>query len=304
VIDRIAVTGASGFVGRHLVLAASARGFEVDGIVRSESGARVVAGAGGRPVLTQALEPEPLARAFRGTRAVVHLAGIGAERGDGTYETVNVEGTRSVVAAALMAGVPRVVFASGLGVARYGMTRRCTNRYFLSKLAAEVELFRSGLDAVVFRPCCVLGPGCKLVPQLLGQLAAGEVEQVGDGSHRLQPVACSDAASAILASIERKGPRPAVYDLVGPESLSLSQFLARLAGVARALGRGGGHRVREVAVEEAERRAAAGGYHGMLRDELDCLLCDQVSDPVPLESLLGRRLSPVDEALAGAVRGA
>jgi hypothetical protein len=42
----------------------------------------------------------------------------------------------------------------------------------------------------------------------------------------------------------------------------------------------------------------------MLPDELDCLLCDEVSDPAPLESLLGRSLTPLDEALAAAVRAA
>ena len=63
-------------------------------------------------------------------------------------------------------------------------------------------------------------------------------------------------------------------------------------------------RVREIPVDEADRRARAGGYQGMLADELDCLLCDEVSDPAPLEALLGRKLLPLDEALAVAVRAA
>jgi hypothetical protein len=74
--------------------------------------------------------------------------------------------------------------------------------------------------------------------------------------------------------------------------------------VARALGRPAEFRVREVPVAEAERLARAGGYRGMLADELDCLLCDEVSDPTPLVALLGRPLLPLDEALAAAVRGA
>jgi hypothetical protein len=39
-------------------------------------------------------------------------------------------------------------------------------------------------------------------------------------------------------------------------------------------------------------------------EELDCLLCDELGDPAPLERLLGRGLAPLDEALAAAVRGA
>ena len=39
-------------------------------------------------------------------------------------------------------------------------------------------------------------------------------------------------------------------------------------------------------------------------DELDCVLCDEVADPAPLEALLGRFLTPLDEALATVVRAA
>jgi hypothetical protein len=42
----------------------------------------------------------------------------------------------------------------------------------------------------------------------------------------------------------------------------------------------------------------------MLRDELDCLLCDEVGDDRPLEALLGRALTPLDDVLAAALRPA
>jgi nucleoside-diphosphate-sugar epimerase len=77
---------------------------------------------------------------------VVHLAQIGSEKEGETFDAVNVEGTRAVAAAARAAGVPRVVYFSGLGVAHYGMAPRTTDRYFLSKLRAEAALFESGLE--------------------------------------------------------------------------------------------------------------------------------------------------------------
>ena len=109
----------------------------------------------------------------------------------------------------------------------------------------------------------------------------------------------------MLAAVERPaGAFPSVFDLVGPEAAPLRALLERLARVARAQGRPADLRVREVPIEEADRRARAGGYQGMLPDELDCLLCDEVSDPAPLAALLGRPLAPLDEALAAAVRAA
>jgi nucleoside-diphosphate-sugar epimerase len=190
------------------------------------------------------------------------------------------------------------------------MVPRCTNRYFLSKLAAEVELFRSGRDAVVFRPSYIAGPGDGLVRGLLRDMAAGEVERPGDGSYRMQPVAVGDAVAAILAAVESPPagpdfprPRQRVFDLVGPETVTYQQMIERIGRIARAEGKAGEHRVREVPIEDADRRARQEGFHGHRPDDLDCLLCDEVSDPRPLEALLGRPLTPLDEALTAAIRG-
>ncbi len=304
-MKRIAITGANGFIGRHVLRRAVASGYEVVGIVRSEAAGRVVREAGGNPVELVGRDPEAMVHALDGCLAVVHLAQIGAERGGQTYEGVNVVYTERVLEDARHAGVPRVVYFSGLGVARYGTSLRCSNAYFLSKLAAETILFRSGLEGVVFRPSYVVGPGDAFVPAVLQAMEAGEVEVPGDGAYRVQPVDVADAAAGVLAAIERPaGAFPTVFDLAGPEALPYARLLERLAAAARRLGRGGDLRVRSVPVEEADRRARCGGYQGMLPDELDCLLCDEVADPAPLQALLGRPLTPLDEALAAAVRAA
>ena len=301
--DHIAVTGANGFVGRHLTLFAGGLGWDVLGLVRSEPAARAVEAAGGRAALVNPADTESLARALEGARAVVHLAQIGAERGGVSYDDVNVAGTRRVIEAAQRAGVPRIVFLSGLGVVRYGQSARCTNRYFLSKLAAEVELYRSDREVAIFRPSYVLGPGDAFVSTLLGEMAVGVVERPGDGSYRMQPIAVTDAVALILAAIEMPILTcPLVLDLVGPEPLSFARFVDRLSRVARGQGLPADFQVHEIPIEDADEEAAAGGYRGMLADELDCLLCDEVADHLPLEGLLGRFLTPLDEALASAVR--
>ena len=303
---RIAVTGANGFIGRHVVRHAVASGYEVSGVVRSQAAAQVVREAGGHPVELVGRDPEALVRALDGCRAVVHLAQIGAERGGQTYEAVNVGMTERVLEDARHAGVPRVVYFSGLGVARYGMSPRSLER--LLPLEA-----RGGDHPLPLRPRGrrlppVLRRGARATPscrRCCRPWRGVTIERPGDGSYRVQPIAVADAASCVLAAVERPaGAFPSVFDLVGPEALPYARLLERLARVARALGRPAELRVREIPVEEADRRARAGGYQGMLPDELDCLLCDEVSDPAPLESLLGRPLTPLDEALAAAVRAA
>jgi uncharacterized protein YbjT (DUF2867 family) len=136
-------------------------------------------------------------------------------------------------------------------------------------------------------------------------MAKGDVEQPGDGAYRLQPVAVADAVGLIVAAILRSpAPAPTVIDLVGPEPVSYAQLLERLTRVVRAAGRPANYRLRTVPIEEVDRQAATGGYRGLAPDEVDCLLCDEVSDPAPLPDLLGRPLTPLDEILTVAVEAA
>ena len=317
----IAVTGASGFVGGHVLRAAAAAGVEAVAVVRSPSSAGRVSVTPSARAVQARLRAEELAPAFAGAGAVVHLAHIGSERAGRTYRDVNVEGTRQVMEGAQAAGVPRVVMFSGLGVARYGLAPRVTNPYFRSKREAEEIVFAAGLEAVVFRPSYVLGAGEGLVPSLLEQMREGTVELPGDGAYRMQPAAVEDAAAAILAAAGIHSEPPIrgleaepgffpgrtphrVFDLVGPEPLSVRDFVSRVGEAARALGEGREFTVRSVPLAEADRAAAAGGWHGMPPDELDCLLCDEVSDPAPLQALLGRPLTPVAVALDRALRSA
>ncbi len=301
---RLVVTGANGFVGRQVVALAASEGLEVLGLVRSDAAAERVAQAGGRPSRIAGFDDPALAAAFTGAHAVIHLAQAGADRPGAPLNEVNVVGTRRVVAAADRGRVARIVHFSGLGVAHYGQTPRCTNPYFLSKVLAEAVLFESNLQVAVFRPSYIVGPGDGFVPGALRDMARGEVELVGDGSYRTQPVSVLDAAACALAAAGGAAERHRVFDLVGPEPLAVRALVERTGRVARDQGRPGAFHTREIPVAEAERQARASGYRGMLSDELDCLLCDEVSDPRPLESLLGRPLTPLDEALALAVRSA
>jgi UDP-glucose 4-epimerase len=169
---RFAVTGANGFVGRSLVRYASSLGHEVVGVVRSEEAVRQVVADGGRAAIVPALAADALLGAFGGCAGVVHLAQIGHESPGVTYDEVNVRGTEAVAAAALGAGARRVVFFSGLGVARFGQKARCTNRYFLSKIEAEQALYRScsgrPTSSAPRRRSCATGCGSSPVPASSG----------------------------------------------------------------------------------------------------------------------------------------
>jgi nucleoside-diphosphate-sugar epimerase len=171
----IAVTGATGFIGHHVCRELIRNGYKVIGLGRDTS--RLPAGVRGRDIrdLTDA---SALRSAFRGSRAVIHLAGrahVMHERGDAEalYRKVNVDGTLAVAQAAAAEGVAQVIFTSSvkaIGEVAGRMLDDSTepqpvDAYGRSKLEAERTLQRvgaeAGFEATIVRLPLVYGPGVK-----------------------------------------------------------------------------------------------------------------------------------------------
>lgn len=297
-LRRIAIIGANGFVGKQVLAEAARRGIEVVGVVRSQSAADAVRALGGIParvVDLQRAETESLVPRLSGCDGLIYTASVstGAPGADRTDPL----GIVNVLAACREADVSSVVFFSGLGIGHYGLSRHCTNPYFLAKMAGEVELFRSGLAVTVFRPSYIFGRGDEFLTPLIGRiLAEAAIEIPGEGTYRLQPISVADAARASLAALTRSGPSHQVVDLVGPEVVSYRELIHRIAS---ALGRGVG--ILERPVEETIALARKSGYFGLRAHDLDCLLCDEVANPRPVTDLLGAPLEDLDAVIAGTV---
>jgi UDP-4-keto-D-FucNAc 4-reductase len=172
---KVAVTGASGFVGRHLVQCLNERRDEVVPL------SRAAALVDGRPatVVGSYLDAEALARAFAGCDAVVHLAArahvlkeVSSESAD-EFSRANRDSAHAVAKAAAAARVRRMVLVSSIGV-NGSRTRgqafretdlpRPTEPYAVSKWegeqAAASALLGNHTELVVLRPPLVYGPGC------------------------------------------------------------------------------------------------------------------------------------------------
>lgn len=189
------VTGASGFIGRHLV-AELARRERVRALVLPDEQVELAAAEIARGDVT---EPASLDGALRGVRTVYHLAAVVGDWGpEALFQRVNVDGTRNLLSAAARAGVERVVVLSSLVV--YGsqlLTEVCDEDrprehgcgpYSRSKAAQEqvaldFDRFRR-VPVTVVRPGNVVGPGSiNWVDMPAGLLRAGRGLLVdgGDG---------------------------------------------------------------------------------------------------------------------------
>ncbi len=224
---KIAITGGTGFIGRHLARFLAGEGHQVVLIAR---------GADHRDLSIRSLpnatlaaigtdDEERLAAAFAGCDAVAHCAGINREIGQQTYEHVHVEGTRRVVAAAKRAGVKRILLTSFLR-ARPG----CGSGYHESKFAAEEILRSSGLDYTVLKCGVIYGDGDHMLDHLSHAFYTFPVFAfVGFEDQLVRPLAVDDLIRIMRAAlIDGRLARETVA-VMGPEQLTLAEAVRRVA---------------------------------------------------------------------------
>lgn len=213
---RVAVVGASGFIGRH-VAARLGPDHQVVGVQRRP-------GAGQHVALDAATAgPEDWARAITGCDAVVNLLGIKQESGAATFEHMHVQAVQALVDACHATGVRRLVHVSVV-VAR----PHPDSPYHDTKWRGEQIVRGSGLDWVVLRPGVVYGPGDDMLAHLSRMVRASPVfPVVAPGSQPMQPVDVEDVAEAVARAL--KGPAGLAVDVVGPDRLTLTDVVRHVA---------------------------------------------------------------------------
>ncbi|MEP3050185.1 MAG: NAD(P)-dependent oxidoreductase [Erythrobacter sp.] len=146
---KLAITGATGFVGQAVLDAIAADTHFAHALTRrSQPAQRGVQWISGDLENLSALE-----ELANGKDAVIHIAGLTNTPDPNEFDTANVEGTRNVIAAAKSAGVKRFVFVSSLSAREPHLSA-----YGASKARAEELIEASGLDWTIVRPPAVYGP--------------------------------------------------------------------------------------------------------------------------------------------------
>jgi NADH dehydrogenase len=226
---RVAITGGTGFVGRHFASALVSSGHEVvliaRGLDQRDSSVRDLPNT--RFFSSDLSNVAELARAFSACGAVAHCAGINREIGNQTYERVHVAGTRHVVEAAHLAGVGKVALLSFLR-ARPG----CGSGYHESKWAAEEIVRNSGLDYTIVKAGVIYGRGDHMLDHLSQALFTFPVfATVGFHDMPIRPLAVHDLARILKAIlIEDRLSRQTVA-VMGPEEMPLSEAVRRVARI-------------------------------------------------------------------------
>ncbi|MEO0590560.1 MAG: NAD(P)-dependent oxidoreductase [Pseudomonadota bacterium] len=191
-VETIAVTGATGFVGSTTLDAALEQGFAVRALTRRKPTPR----DGVEWVQGTLQDTAGLAQLVRGSDAVLHIAGLTNTPDPAEFEAANVTGTANVIAAMKEEGAHRLVFVSSLSAREPGLSQ-----YGASKARAEELVAASGFDWTTVRPPAVYGPRDVDMFELFRSAKMGVVPLPPGGGTSL--IHASDLAHLLLALAQR-----------------------------------------------------------------------------------------------------
>jgi uncharacterized protein YbjT (DUF2867 family) len=235
----VAVLGATGFVGRHLVRELVSRGWHVRAMVRDRiKAARSLPDQNVSYIMGDVFDQTAMDSLLAGANAVVNLIGIRRELSGGvTFEKLHVRATNSAVAAAQRAGVTRFLQMSALGT-RPG----AASLYHRTKWTAEMLVRDSGLNWTIIRPSLILGPEGEFMEMAKGWSRGTEQPKhflpyfsrpdAGVGaSAMIRPVSVHDVAFAMSQAICCEDSIGEIVPMVGPEELTWPDLLIRIRDV-------------------------------------------------------------------------
>ncbi|WP_210496217.1 NAD-dependent epimerase/dehydratase family protein [Microvirga antarctica] len=243
----IALTGATGFIGRHLVAELPKRGYRVRVLLRRPS--EVPPGATGA-VIGDIASPQNMAAALRDVDMVIHSAGLAhamSGRPEDDYRTINTQGTLTLARAAERAHVKRFVFLSSIraqsgpvssAVLSEADAPHPTDAYGRSKLEAEQGLDTLAMDWAALRPVLVYGPGVKgNMAALLALARTGWPLPLGGLTAKRSLLSLDNLTAALDAVLTAEGPLRRPFIVADPEPVTVGEIVAALrAGMGRGPG--------------------------------------------------------------------
>jgi NADH dehydrogenase len=228
---KIAITGGTGFIGRHLAHDLISRGHEVIIISRGYYTRNTQPIQGATFIQLDARDTEKLTEAFRGCHAVAHCAGTSVEDGKQTLGQLHVDGARSAVTAAENAGVKKFVLLSYLTV-----RPNPTSEYLNTKWQGEEIVRASKINYTILKAGLVYGSGDHLLNNLSNLFKKMPIfAQVGLKEKNVRLLAVEDLVNVIGETLldESRLSRQTVA-VTGPDEFPFSQAARR---IAKALGK-------------------------------------------------------------------
>ena len=227
----VTVFGGSGFLGRSVVRALAKREYRIRVAVRRPelAGHLQPLGRVGQIHAVQAnlRYPSSVDAAMRDSHVAINLVGILAESGAQTFEAVQASGAGTVAKAAAAEGAQMV------HVSAVGADENSPSRYAQAKATGEKAVFSAIPSAIIMRPSIVFGPEDQFTNRFaaLARISPA-LPLIGGGLTRLQPVYVGDIATAVADAVDGKAKPGAIYELGGPEVLTMREIMEIILSIA------------------------------------------------------------------------
>lgn len=217
---KVAVTGATGFVGRNLVDRLLQDLHEVTIVANRRSGADLFSDRV-KYATASVHNAHDLQEAFCDCQAVFHLVGIIAETRKNTFEKTVKQGTENVISACRQNNIETIIYLSALGT-----SEDAESKYFKTKWAAEQSVKNSGLNWTIFRPSIIYGRSDGFLTMMSKIIKLSPFVPIfGDGKYRLQPVYIGDLVEAMAKSITNKECQGETIEIGGAEPLEYVEII-------------------------------------------------------------------------------
>jgi len=210
---RIAVTGATGFIGATICRALHEAGFGVRILARSPQRARALGDSVHDTVQGDLHDRDALARLVDGAFAVVHCAGVVRGACQADFDRVNVQGVENLVtvmSAALPAGASRLLSLSSLAAREPSLSFYANSKYRGEQVLRDQA---ADLHWMALRPPAVYGPGDRELLPLFRLMARGIAPVPGKPDARFSMLHVEDIAALVLAWLRQPTPAGGVFAL-------------------------------------------------------------------------------------------
>ncbi len=224
---KVLVTGATGFVGRHIVKSLLEKGYTVICPVRNESKAK---GIFGDRVITEWVDFEDV-NSLRVVMeehepdVIVHLIGILYEiKSKGiTFEKVHVGYTENLCRSFEGLPVKKIIHMSALGT-----SEKAPSKYHKTKFEAENVVKNCGVPYTIFRPSLIIGPEQKLFSDMFRMTKFLRIIMLPEADrYMFQPVDVRDVSCAFVTAVYNRETDNRIYELCGPDTVTMKDILER-----------------------------------------------------------------------------
>jgi nucleoside-diphosphate-sugar epimerase len=240
----IALTGATGFIGQHLLRELPKRGYRLRVLLRRPAPVPIDCASA---LIGDLARPHNMSQALAGVDAVIHSSGVAQAMSgvpEDDYRLLNTEATIKLARAAERAGVRRFVFLSSIR-AQTGSSAatvltellepKPTDAYGRSKLAAEQGLAKTGLDWVALRLVLTYGPGVQGNMARLAELARSPYPlPLGALKAKRSLLSLDNLVEAVAKVLDAPGPLKRPLIVADPEALTIGEMIKAMR---RGLGR-------------------------------------------------------------------